>query len=155
VFVFDMMRLKESRSMETQDPAANKAAVRRYLDEAWNKGSLDIIDELMAPDYARYTPTGQLDREGQKRRIAAFRQALPDVHLDVDRILAEDDQVAFRVIIRGVHLGPLLGVAPTGKSVAISATDIVRFAGGKIVEHWGNMDELGLLRQLGAIPASS
>jgi len=139
--------------MPAQDPAANKAAVRRYLDEAWNKGNVDIIDELMAPNYARYTPAARLDREGQKQRIAGFRQAFPDLHLEVDRILAEDDHVAFRVVMRGTHEGPLLGVAPTAKSVTITATDIVRFADGKIVEHWGNLDELGLLRQLGALPA--
>lgn len=139
--------------MSDQDLAANKAAVRRYLDEAWNKGNLAIIDEIMAPNYARYTPAGQLDREGQKQRIAGFRQALPDVHLDVDRILAEDDHVAFRIIVRGTHQGPLLGVAPTGQPVTITATDIVRFEHGKVVEHWGNMDELGLLRQLGAFPS--
>lgn len=138
--------------MPTQELAANKVAVRRYLDEAWNKGNLDIIDELMAPDYVRYTPAGQLDREGQKQRIAGFRLAFPDLHLDVDRILAEDDHVAVRVVIRGAHQGPLLGVAPTGQSVTITATDIVRIEDGKVVEHWGNMDELGLLRQLGAFP---
>lgn len=141
--------------MSDQDLAANKAAVRRYLDEAWNKGNLDIIDELMAPSYARYTPGGKLDREGQKQRIAGFRRAFPDLHADVDRILAEDDHVAFRVIMRGTHEGQLLGVAPTGESVTITATDIARFENGKIVEHWGNMDELGLLRQLGAFPAPS
>lgn len=139
--------------MPTQDLAANKAAVLRYLDEAWNKGNLAIIDELMAPDYVRYTPTAPLDREGQKQRIAGFRNAFPDLHVEVDRILAEDDHVAFRVIIRGAHRGSLLGVAPTGHSVTITATDIVRFDDGKVVEHWGNMDELGLLRQLGALPA--
>ena len=139
--------------MPTQELAANKASVRRYLDEAWNKGNLDIIDELMAPNYARYTPAGQLDREGQKQRIAGFRQAFPDIRLEVDRILAEDDHVAVRVIIRGTHQGPLLGVAPTGQAVTITATDIVHIEHGKVVEHWGNMDELGLLRQLGAFPA--
>ncbi len=138
--------------MTNQDVAANKAAVRRYLDEAWNKGNLDIIDELMAPDYVRYTPTAQLDREGQKRRIAGFRQLFPDLHAEVDRILAEDDQVAFRIMMRGADLGPVHVVAATGKAITITATDIVRFANGKIVEHWGNMN-VGLLRQLGAIPA--
>jgi predicted ester cyclase len=144
---------ERSRIMSDQDLAANKAAVRRYLDEAWNKGNLAIMDELMAPEYARYTPAAQLDREGQKQRIAGFRLAFPDIHLEVDRIIAEGDSVAFRMIMRGTHQGPLLGVAPTGQSVIITATDIVRFANGKIVEHWGNMDELGLLRQFGAFPA--
>lgn len=135
--------------------AANKVLVRRYLDEAWNHGNLDIIDELMAPGYVRYTPTAQLDREGQKQRIAGFRRAFPDLHVDVDRILAEGDHVAVRMITHGTHQGPLLGVAPTGKHVTISATDIVRVDHGKVVEHWGNLDELGLLQQLGALPASS
>ncbi len=137
--------------MPAHDLVINKATVHHYLDEAWNKGNVEIIDDLMAASYVRYTPTAQLDREGQKRRISDFRQALPDLRLDVDHILAEDDLVAFRVIIRGTHLGLLQGVTATGKAITITATDIVRFANGKIVEHWGNMDELGLLRQLGAL----
>jgi len=140
--------------MSAQELAANKAAIRRYLDEAWNKGNMDIIDELMAPEYVRYFPTMQLDREGQKQRIAGFRRAFPDLHLDVDRILAEGDHVAFRVSIRGTHQGPFRGIAPTGKHVTITATDIVRLDNGKVIEHWGNLDELSLLQQLGSLPGS-
>lgn len=133
-----------------------KATVSRYLDEAWNKRNLAVIDELMAPDYRRYTPAGTLDRERQKQRIAAFQDGLPDLRLVVERMIAEGDQVAFRIHISGTHDGPLLGVAPTRRSVTISATDILRFdATGKIAEHWGNLDELGLLRQIGGMPQPS
>jgi steroid delta-isomerase-like uncharacterized protein len=131
----------------------NKAAVRRYLEEAWNQKNLGILDQLTASDYARYI-SGQaspLDREGQKQRIASFHQALPDVHLTLEDLIAEGDRVVFRITLRGTHSGMLMGVPPTGKQVTISAIDIARFADGKIVEHWGQMDTFGLLQQLGAI----
>jgi steroid delta-isomerase-like uncharacterized protein len=131
----------------------NKATVRRYLEEAWNQKNLGILDQLTASDYARYI-SGQaspLDREGQKQRIASFHQALPDVHLTLEDLIAEGDRVVFRITLRGTHSGTLMGVPPTGKQVTISAFDIARLADGKIVEHWGQMDTFGLLQQLGAI----
>jgi predicted ester cyclase len=133
----------------------NKAIVRRYLEESWNKGNVGIIDELMAPNYARYL-AGQakpLDREGQKQRIAGFHKAMPDVHLAIDDLFAEGDQVVFRVTIRGTHQGAFMGAAPTGKQITATAIDIARLADGRIVEHWGQMDTLGLMQQLGLIPA--
>ncbi|MGO8947523.1 MAG: ester cyclase [Ktedonobacterales bacterium] len=136
--------------MSTED---NKAIVRLYLEEAWNQRNLGIFDELMDSNYARYL-SGQplpLDREGAKQRIASFHQALPDLHLTIEDLVAEGDKVAFRVTIRGTQEGPFMGVTPTGRQVTFSAVDIVRLAGGKIVEHWGQMDTFGLLQQLGAI----
>ena len=131
----------------------NKAIVRRYLEEAWIKGNLNILDELMAPNYARYLP-GQatpLDREGQKLRIAAFRAAMPDLEFLIEDLFSEGDRVGFRVKISGTHQGTFLGVAPTGKRLVATAIDIARLANGKIVEHWGEMDMAGLMRQLGLI----
>ena len=133
-----------------------KAVVSRYLDEAWNKRNLAVIDELMAPDYRRYTAAGILDRERQKQRIGAFHAGLAGLRLVVERMLAEGDQIAFRIQLSGTHAGPLLGIAPTHRPVTITATDILRFnEHGKIAEHWGNLDELGLLRQLGGLPTPS
>jgi steroid delta-isomerase-like uncharacterized protein len=132
----------------------NKAIVRRYLDEAWIKKNVSVIDELMASDYARYLP-GQpkpLDREGQKQRIAGFHKAMPDLDFVVDDLFAEGDRVVFRVTIRGTHQGAFMGVAPTGKQVTVTAIDIARLENGKIVDHWGQMDMLGLMQQLGLIP---
>ncbi len=132
----------------------NKAIVRRYLEEAWNKGNVGILDELMAPNYARYM-SGQaspLNREGQKQRITTFHSALPDLHLTIEDLIAEGDKVVFRITVRGTQQGMLMGVPPTGKQVTVTAIDIARVAEDKIVEHWGQMDTLGLLQQLGAIP---
>ncbi len=132
----------------------NKAIVLRYLDEAWIKRNLNILDELMAPNYARYLP-GQdtpLDREGQKRRIAGFHTAMPDLVFTVEDLFAEGDRVVFRVMIRGTQQGPLMGIAPTGKQLTVTAIDIARLENGKIVDHWGQMDMLGLMRQLGLVP---
>lgn len=131
----------------------NKAIARRYLEEAWIKGNLSILDELMAPNYARYLP-GQdtpLDREGQKRRIAGFRAAMPDLDFLIEDMFAEGDRVGFRVKISGTHEGTFLGVAPTGKQLTVTAIDIARLENGKIVDHWGEMDMAGLMRQLGLI----
>lgn len=137
-------------------PDEQKALVSRYLDEAWNKANLAVIDELMAPDYRRYTAAGILDRERQKQRIGAFHTGLSGLRLVVERMLAEGDQVAFRIQVSGTHDGPLLGVAPTHRPVTVTATDIVRFdEHGTIAEHWGNLDELGLLRQIGSLPTPS
>ena len=132
----------------------NKALIRCYLEEAWNRGNVGILDELMAPSYARYM-SGQaapLDREGQKQRIAGFHQALPDLHLSIEDLIAEGDRVVFRITVHGTQQGTLMGIAPTGKQVSVSAIDIARIVEGKIVEHWGQMDTFGLLQQLGALP---
>jgi steroid delta-isomerase-like uncharacterized protein len=147
-----VVRVAEKESISVSSTADNKAIVRQYLEEAWNQRNLGILDQLTAPNYARYL-SGQvspLDRESQKQRIASFHQGLPDVHLTVEDMVAEGDKVVFRITIRGIHQGALMGVPPTGKPVTISAIDIARLADGKIVEHWGQMDTIGLLQQLGA-----
>jgi predicted ester cyclase len=132
----------------------NKAIVRRYLEEAWSKKNVGIIDELMPPNYARYLP-GQdkpLDREGQKQRIAGFHAAMPDLAYFIEDLFAEGDRVVFRILIRGTHQSAFMGVAPTGKQLTVTAIDIAHLENGKIVDHWGQMDMLGLMRQLGQIP---
>jgi predicted ester cyclase len=131
----------------------NKAIIRRYIEEAWNKGNVNIIDQVMADNYARYIPGPELplDREGQKQRIRAFRLAFPDFHLTIDDMVAEGDKVAFRMTGTGTQHGTFMGIAPTGRQTTITIIDIARFASGKIVEHWGNRDELGMLLQLGVI----
>jgi|SRR5690348_8082011 len=131
----------------------NKAIVRKYLDEAWIKRNLSILDELMAPNYARYLPgqTTPLDREGQKRRSAGFHAAMPDLDFLIEDLFAEGDRVVFRVKISGTHEGTFLGVAPTDKRLIATAIDIARLENGEIVDHWGQMDMAGLMRQLGLI----
>ena len=78
---------------------------------------------------------------------------MPDLHLAIDDLFAEGDRVVFRVTIRGTHQGAFMGAAPTGKQITATAVDIARLADGRIVEHWGQMDTLDLMQQLGLIPA--
>ena len=131
----------------------NKAIVRRYLDEVWNKKNVNILDDLMAPNYARYLPglDKPLDRESQKQRLAGFHKGMPDLVLHIEDLFAEGDRVVFRVLIRGTHTGTFMGVAPTGKELTVTAIDIARLENGKIVDHWGQMDTAGLMRQLGLV----
>ena len=134
----------------------HKAVIRRYIEEAWNKGNVGIIDELMAPHYARYMGIGAppLNREGQKQRILGFRRAFPDLRLEVEDMVAEGENVSFRLVLRGTHRGEFLRVPPTGTVIQVGAVDIARFENGNIVEQWGQTDLLGLMQQLGAIPSS-
>ncbi len=128
----------------------NKARVRLYVEEAWNKGNVDIIDELMTLDYARL-PTGSmqlLNRDGQKQRIQAFRQTFPDLLFTVEDLIAEGDRVAFHLQGHATHKGIFIGIAPTDRHVTIHAFDIVRFVDDKIAEHLGGPDLYHLQQQL-------
>jgi steroid delta-isomerase-like uncharacterized protein len=133
----------------------NKASIRRYVEEAWNKGNVDIMDELMAAHYSRHMAISAppLTREGQKQRILGFRRAFPDLCLTIEDMIAEGEKVSFRLTLRGTHQGEFMRVPPTGKQIEVGAVDVARFEDGKVVEQWGQTDMLGLLQQLDAIPA--
>ena len=132
----------------------NKAVVHRYIEEVWNAGNLDLIDEMFAPEYTNHSPSpGQTPGpEGLKQLITMFRDAAPDLHLTVEDMIGEGDEVVTRWTARGTHQGELLGIPPTGKQIAMTAIVIERFSGGRIVDHWAARDDLGLLQRLGVIP---
>jgi len=99
-------------------------------------------------------PDAPSGADGLRRAAALFRQALPDWHSDVAQLVAEDDTVAERFRASGTHTGgPLMGVPPTGRTLVLDGINVFRIADGKIVERWGRLDDLGLLRQLGLVPA--
>ena len=131
----------------------NRSLVRRYVDEVWNAGNLELLDEMFSPDYKRYlTPTmPPLTHQVQKQRLAGLRAAFPDIHLTIEDLIAEGDRVALRVTLRGTHQGTFQGVSPTGKQVTVFAIDLVRIENGKFYEHWGGPDLLTALLQLGAV----
>ncbi len=132
----------------------NKTTVRRFIEEAWNKGNLGILGEVYTADYAYYGPGG-LEIKGAedfKQMVEAFRSALPDLHCTIEDQLAEGDKVATRWSLRGTHEGELMGVAPTGNEVMMSGTVIHRFEGGKIAEARDMWDSLNFMQQLGAVP---
>ena len=132
---------------------ANKSIVRRYVEEVQNQGNLTALDELTAPAYVNHSapPGVPPNREGIKQLAAMFRQAFPDGRMTIEDMVAEADRVATRKTFRGTHLGDLMGIPPTGKTVAIGLIDFARLADGKVVETWHAGDDLGLLQQIGAL----
>ena len=132
---------------------ANKALVRRFYDEVWARGNLDVADQVFAEDYERHDLRAgdpAPGPEGQKQIAAAFRAAFPDLIWNVDFILGDGEYVAGRWTAAGTHLGSWAGVEPTGRSMEFSGINVFRFANGKVVESWNHPDDLGLMEQLGA-----
>jgi predicted ester cyclase len=133
----------------------NKAIIRRHWEEVIDKGNLSVADENMAPNYIYHGSGGQELKgpEGFKQFITMIRTAFPDMRATVEDMVAVGDEVAHRATMRGTHKGEFMGIAPTGKQVTISAIAISRFAGGKEVEVWVNLDMLGMMQQMGiALP---
>jgi steroid delta-isomerase-like uncharacterized protein len=134
----------------------NKALARRMV-EAWNRGDLAALDDLIAPDYVFHDPADPAmppGPRGAKELVAAFRTAFPDLRLTIEDEIAEGAMVVQRLTGTGTHHGPFAGVPPTGKPVTMSSIEVLRVERGKIAEHWDEFDMVGLLRQLGALPAS-
>jgi predicted ester cyclase len=136
----------------------NKAAFRRIPEEVINSGNLDLADEVFASDYIEHVPVrpgvpGGL--EGFKAFFTMVRAAFPDLHCTVENVLAEGDLVAGHLTVRGTHQGEFMGIAPTGREVTWTETHVGRFENGKLVEHWGNIDDLGMMQQLGVMEQPS
>ena len=138
----------------TMSTEVNKASMRRFYDEVFNKKNTAAIDEFIDPHQVDHaappgTPGGL---EGARQTVTMYLTAFPDLYFTVEDLIAEGDKVVARLTVRGTQQGVFMGIPPTGKHVTVTAIDINRFAGGKSVEHWLNMDTLGLLQQLGVIP---
>ena len=133
---------------------ANQALVRRYLDEGVNQGNVRIADELFAPNFTFYFPGNPepMNREGWAQTTTLFHAGFPDQHTVTDDMLAEGDKVAARFTFHGTHTGNFQGIPPTGKAVTMGGMAFWRIVGGKIAEHWVQIDALGMMQQLGVIP---
>jgi steroid delta-isomerase-like uncharacterized protein len=133
----------------------NKALVQRFVDEAFNRGNLDVADEVYAPEFTSHEPEGAVERSPEyvKGFVGTYRGAFPDGHTTVEDSIAEGDRVAYRWTFRGTHRGELMGIGPTERQVTITGITLDRISGGKIEEEWNNFDRLGMLQQLGAAPA--
>lgn len=133
----------------------NKALVRQMVEEIFNRGNTGLADNFLAPDFVEreeLPPGIPRDREGVKQLTTIFRSAFPDLKVTIDDLVAEGDKVVIRATWSGTQRGEFMGVPPTGKSVSFGVIDIVRIAGDKFVEHWGQVDSMGMMQQLGAIP---
>jgi steroid delta-isomerase-like uncharacterized protein len=131
----------------------NKALYRRLLEGVMNQRNLALVDELCAPDFVLHRgSTTMQGREPYKQFLSMYLTGGPDFHLTIEDQIAEGDKVVSRFTGRGTHLGPFMGIPPTGKHVTATGIGIIRVANGKIVEEWANGDDLGVLQQLGVVP---
>jgi len=131
--------------------------VRRFTEEVWNKGNLDKIGEFNATNHKNH-PTASAPDFGQgpqaiRQLVSMYRTAFPDTKLTIEDQIAEGDQVVTRWTAAGTHQGELFGMPGTGKQARVTGIFIDRVIDGKIVESWGEFDALGMMQQLGAIPA--
>jgi steroid delta-isomerase-like uncharacterized protein len=128
---------------------------RRWFEEVVSGGELALADELLADDYMLHFPgmPGPVDREEHKGLVTMFRTAFPDWTERVEDVITDGDRVAIRVTGRGTHRGDFQGISATGRVVTASGIGIARIADGKIAEAWAAYDALGLVQQLGALPA--
>ena len=135
----------------------NIAAARRGLEEAFNEGNLDVLDEICADKYVDHDPLlGDQDREASKQSIAGYREAFPDLKITIDDAFAADDKVVIRWTALGTFENELMGLEPNHeKGSPIHGIGIDRFEDGKIVEAWTQWDTLTFMRDIGAIPAEA
>ncbi len=135
----------------------NKAAIRRTVEEIWNKGNVSLIPEQISPDYVAHN-AGLQDykgREGFREMVTGMRAAFPDLHYAIDHMVCEGDKVVCSCTITGTNTGPMMGMPPTGKKMAIKHTYISAIKDGKSVETWALADRLSIYQQLGITPPSA
>ncbi len=134
---------------------ANKAVYRRFCDEVLNGRRLAVLDEIMAPDIVDHSAVpGQAPGiEGVRSTVGMYLSGFPDLRVTVEQQIAEGDLVATRLSIRGTHSGMFMGIPATGKVANVTGVSVDRIVDGKIVESWQEIDALGMLTQLGVIPA--
>jgi predicted ester cyclase len=139
----------------------NTANFVRYIEEGWNRGNVDVLDEVLTADHVRHDSGFSDDIvgiEANAQLITGFRTALPDLHLDVEDMTADGDEIWAYMFLSGTHTGELVlpdgaSIAPTGAAVSIRMMVISRFVDGKIAELRAEYDGVGWLQQMGAIPA--
>ena len=134
-----------------------KATFQRYVEEGWAKGNVEVADEVFADSYIAHQPDGSEEErtpDDVKQFLRHYHEAFPDLEITIEEQIAEGDKVVTRWASRGTHRGEFRGIAPTGNEVRLRGIGIFRFSPeGKVVESWDNFDQLGMLRQLGAIPS--
>jgi steroid delta-isomerase-like uncharacterized protein len=134
---------------------SNKAVVRHWVEAVINQDNMEALHETHAPNFVNHLlPAGAPQGiEGEAMLTRQFSTAFSEAHFDIESLVAEGDQVAMRYTYHGVHTGTFNGVPATGKSFSAGGINLLRLENDKIVENWLQFDLLGLLQQLGAIPA--
>lgn len=136
---------------------ANKALVRRIIEEVVNTGDFSSLDEFVSSDYTYFEPTlgTMTGRDGYGTLVSMYRSAFPDMVLTVDQQIAEGDTVVTRWTAHGTHQGELFGISRTGKEVSVQGVIISRIHDGQLAEDYESYDVYGMLRQLGVLQAAA
>lgn len=131
----------------------NKKLVWFVTDEGLNKGNVDFVDEVFSADYVVHAPGLPFSRgpEAFKKAVGLWRAAFPDFRMTIEDMIGEGDKVVCQFTTTGTHRGPLLGLAPTGKTFTVSGADVHRVVGGKVLESWISDDVPRILMQIGAM----
>jgi steroid delta-isomerase-like uncharacterized protein len=140
--------------------AENRKLFQRYFDVVANEGNLDLADEIFASDYQHHDPANPDPRpvvgpQGVRDHLTSLRDAFPDLIFDIDDMVAEGDRIIVRWTARGTNTGDYFGMPATGKSIEITGMNTWRTRDGQAIEGWVNRDDMGLLQQLGVVPAPS
>jgi steroid delta-isomerase-like uncharacterized protein len=134
-----------------------EALARRFFEEAFNEGRLEVLDSVVSDDYRSHDPQDPLPAlqgpAAARATVEHYRAAFPDVRFTIEDVVDQRDRVAIRWTATGTHRGELNGLAPTDRSVTVSGITIQRMAGGRVTEAWTSWDTLGLLQQIGAAPS--
>ena len=138
--------------------ATAELVARRLIDEGFSQGNLDVCDELIADEIVEhqdYGPGHEAGAAGVKAVVTSLRRAFSDFKLEIEGLAVVGDTVWTRNVATGTHDGPYMGNAPTGRTFRVFVIDVLRVRGGRVVEHWGVPDRLGVLLQIGALPRPS
>ena len=133
----------------------NKAVANRLAREVFSQGDMVAFDELLSDDYVNHNipvPGIPGTKAGFRQLVEATRQAFPDIDVHVQDVVSEGDLVVFHDFVTATSKGEFLGVPPNGKQLTWTEIHFLRVADDRIVEHWTNFDQLGILQQLGAVP---
>ncbi|MSQ11746.1 MAG: ester cyclase [Dehalococcoidia bacterium] len=132
----------------------NKALVRKFYEEVFNKGNVNAIDQLLDPKFVDHdpVPAEYQGAAGLKKIVAEMRNAFPDLTATIQEQVAERDTVVTHFTTTGTHKGPFMGAAATGKKITMHAVDIMRMKNGKVTDSWHYGDEMMAFAQIGIKP---
>ena len=138
-------------------PEQNNAIAIQFFDSVWNKGDFSVLDTLISPEAIDHSTVGGVDKKEKgsasfRAIVSMFRAAMPDIHLTIDDEIYAGDKVVHRWTLVGTDTGGVMGMPPSGKQLTFTGITTARFENGLIAERWANVDELGLLQQLGVAP---
>jgi steroid delta-isomerase-like uncharacterized protein len=133
----------------------NATVIDRINEEAFNRGEVSVLDELVADDFVEHDPMPGMspDRQGLKAMIRGLHEAFPDFHTKVEDQIVAGDKVVERWSCTGTQEGEFMGLPPTNRHIEIHGMDISRLADGRLVEHWTQIDMVSVLQQLGVMQA--